>query len=61
MWLGLLQNYRHTYIGNNLEFMAAIREPWIDTDLDDDKLRILLKKYFFGYLNCDITWDAIRE
>ncbi len=40
-------------LGNNLEFMSAIRDDWLDTGtaIGPDRLRRILKKTFFAYLN----------
>ncbi len=36
--------------GNNLEYMAAIKEEWNGLNLDNAKIRINLKKTFFTYV-----------
>ena len=35
--------------GNNLHYMAAINDDWLDIGISNDKIRILLKKTFFFY------------
>jgi len=37
-------------LGNNIQFMMAISEPWLDKDWNDDKIRRTLKKTFFPYV-----------
>lgn len=36
-------------LGNNLGFMQAIKDDWLGQDLDNHKIRRILKKTFFGY------------
>ena len=40
---------RHKF-GNNMEYMAAIRENWNGLELNNDKIRILFKRTFFNYI-----------
>ncbi len=42
-------------IGNNLDFMMAIKQPWTQANLNNDKIRMLLKETYFTYLNNIIT------
>jgi len=37
--------------GNNLHFLAAIQTDWLDKNMSNDAIRILLKKTFFTYLS----------
>ncbi len=36
-------------LGNNIQFMSAIKSPWNGENWNDDKIRIELKKVFFNY------------
>jgi hypothetical protein len=38
-------------LGNNLDFMAAIRTKWLGMNPGNDAIRRALKKSFFAYLN----------
>jgi hypothetical protein len=37
--------------GNNIQFMKAIKEPWLGTELKDPSIRRILKSTFFPYFN----------
>jgi hypothetical protein len=37
-------------LGNNLSFMNAIKDDWLGLELDNDRLRRILKKTYFSYL-----------
>ncbi len=37
-------------LGNNLDFMNAIKDDWLRSILGPDRLRRILKKTFFSYL-----------
>jgi hypothetical protein len=36
-------------LGNNVQFMKAIKEPWLGTDITDTAIRRILKTTFFPY------------
>jgi hypothetical protein len=38
-------------LGNNLDFITAIKTNWLGMDLGDDAIRRALKRTFFTYLN----------
>jgi len=40
----------HQALQNRLACMKEIIEPWLDQELNDDEIRILMKKSFFNYL-----------
>ncbi len=40
-------------LGNNLDFMAAIKRKWLGIDMTNDAIRRMLKKSFFSYLQND--------
>jgi len=42
--------YRHQALQNRLACMKEIIEPWLDQELNDDEIRILMKKSFSNYL-----------
>jgi len=41
---------QHQALQNRLPCMTEIIEPWLDQKLNDDAIRILMKKSFFNYL-----------
>jgi hypothetical protein len=41
-------------LGNNIQFMSALRIPWNGEQWSNDKIRIELKKVFFTYYNITI-------
>jgi hypothetical protein len=36
--------------GNNIQFMRAIKEPWLGQQLSDASIRRILKSTFFNYV-----------
>ncbi len=37
-------------LGNNLDFMTAIKTSWLGRNLGNDAIRRILKRTFFSYL-----------
>jgi len=40
----------HQALQNRLACMKEIIEPWLDQELNDDAIRVLMKKSLFNYL-----------
>jgi hypothetical protein len=40
-------------LGNNVQFMKAVKEPWLGLDISDTSIRRILKSTFFPYFKID--------